>query len=343
VKLDSNGYNRADGAAFFQRLHERLAALPGVTSVAFSENVPLGLSGGSWEDLVVPGYTPAPSENMKIYRNLVSTDYFCSCAIRWLHGRAFHDLDRTSPALPAIVNATFARRYFGATDAVGRTFSMMGGTRVLVHRPASVGDDALRPHREIPQPYFYVAVPALLLGRHGAAVHLRTAGDPLGLLPPSAVKSPRSSNLPVFDASPSANYVSGLALRPADRRLAPEHPLRGPRRRLASLDSTAWLAFARSRNASPNPVRLRRRRTPRRHSCTFSPAAAWSSSAAAIRRPSSAPSRCRLLAGFMFGVSTLNRCSSSHGRPHRARRPARQLAPARRAAHVGPHGRLRAE
>src|SRR5439155_25754573 len=87
VNLSTGGYDRAAGLAYLQRVLERTGGLPGVSSVSLAEDVPLGFSGGSWEDLTIDGYMPAandPSassgssrassrdENMKSYRNLVS-------------------------------------------------------------------------------------------------------------------------------------------------------------------------------------------------------------------------------------------------------------------------------
>jgi predicted permease len=208
VMLEDHGYTHESGVAFFSRLHERLAALPGVQSVALSEDVPLGLRGGSWDEVAIPGYAPSPGENMKIYRNRVSNDYFSLMRIPLIHGRAFNDRDLTTTAIPAVVNATFARRYFGTTDATGHTFSIWGGARVLTI--VGVADDvAIRHIGETVHPYFYVLFPRFYDNGTGAAVHLRTAGDPLALLPDvrRAINA-LDPNLPVFDALTLDDYVS---------------------------------------------------------------------------------------------------------------------------------------
>ena len=65
-----------------------------VSPAALAENVPLGLSRGSWEEISVPGYSPGPQENMRVYRNLVSPGYFPLMRIPLLGGRDFTAGDR---------------------------------------------------------------------------------------------------------------------------------------------------------------------------------------------------------------------------------------------------------
>ena len=66
------GYNAAETDAFCRRLRESLEPLPGVTAVSYDDSPPLGFDGGNWEPLDVEGYVPGRSENMKIYRDMVS-------------------------------------------------------------------------------------------------------------------------------------------------------------------------------------------------------------------------------------------------------------------------------
>ena len=179
LKLDTSGYTRNDAAAFIDRLPGRLAALPGIESVALAENVPLGLSRGSWEEIAVPGYVSAPHEERRVYRNLVSPGYFSLMRIPLLGGREFNDGDRSGAPLVAIVSETFARRYFDTTDAMGRSFSFWNGDRVLTV-VGVVRDIKIEQIGEAPRPYFYVSLPQFLDTGTGLAIHVRVAGgDPL--------------------------------------------------------------------------------------------------------------------------------------------------------------------
>jgi predicted permease len=209
LKLDTSGYTRDAAAAFLERLQPRLAALPGVEAAALAENVPLGLSRGSWEEIAVPGYVPTPQEDVRIYRNLVSPGYFSLMRIPLLAGREFDDSDRRGEPAVAIVSEAFARRFFGRIDAVGRTFSIWGGQRQLtvvgvakdikVH---SLGESAF--------PYYYVPLRQFLASDTGIGVHLRvTAGDPLAQLPTlrAAVRA-LDPGVPIFEALTLEDFIS---------------------------------------------------------------------------------------------------------------------------------------
>ncbi len=178
--LGSAGYDRDRGLEFQQRLGERLAALPGVQAVSLAEDVPLGLEGGSWEPLAIDGYVPAAGESMKIYRNLVAPGYFGLMRIPIVAGRDFTVRDDWDAPPVAIVNETFARRYFGAAGAVGRQFTGWGERLTIV---GVVGDTKVHSLSEPGTPYFYVPLRQFYGPSTGFAVHVRTAGDPLALLP----------------------------------------------------------------------------------------------------------------------------------------------------------------
>ena len=93
--LSAAGFDAEQADAFCRRLRGQLEAQPGVTDVTYSDYIPLSLDAGSWEDLQIQGYVPAPSENMKIYRSLVAPE--CRLLkIPMLEGRDFNLLDDRS-------------------------------------------------------------------------------------------------------------------------------------------------------------------------------------------------------------------------------------------------------
>jgi ABC-type antimicrobial peptide transport system permease subunit len=126
-----------------------------------------------------------------------------------LVGREFDDNDRRGQPEVAIVNETFALRYFGTPEAVGRTFSVSGGRRQLT----IVGitrDIKIYTLGEAAAPYYYVPWRQFLVSDTGIAVHIRTtAADPLTLLPAvrQAIRA-LDPQLPIFEALTLAEHTS---------------------------------------------------------------------------------------------------------------------------------------
>jgi predicted permease len=179
--MSASGYDREHGLAFYPRLHERLQALPGVESAAYAERVPLGIEGGSWETLEVEGYAVQPTDNMRIYNNVVSPGYFDTLRIPLREGRDFRESDDGAAPPVMIVNHTFARKFFGPGPALGRRvrFGRRFSTIIGV-----VGDTKYRSMGEAPQPYFYIPFRQGYGADSGVVMHLRArAGAPERLLP----------------------------------------------------------------------------------------------------------------------------------------------------------------
>jgi predicted permease len=178
VNLSTGGYDRAGGMAYLRRVLERTAPLPGVAAVSMSEDVPLGFNGGQWEDLTIEGYTPAASESMKIYRNLIAPGYFSLLRIPLLTGRDFTANDDRSSPLIAIVNDEFARRYYRGASPIGRQFRAFGMPHTIVGMVKTTKYHQLA---EPPQPYFFLPLWQHFNASTGVALHVRAAGDPQAL------------------------------------------------------------------------------------------------------------------------------------------------------------------
>jgi predicted permease len=204
------GYDRAALRGFYQHLGERLASLPGATGVSLAERVPLGFDGGSWEEATVDGYVPPPTENMKIFRNLVSPGYFSLLAIPLRAGREFGPKDDEKGAPVIIVNETFAARYLPGVPPLGRHVRVWGKTATIVGVVATGKYASLG---EAPLPYLYAPLFQHLDTDTEVVVHLRAAGDPSGLLPAvrRTILGVAPELLAGFTAIPMSQYI-GAAL-----------------------------------------------------------------------------------------------------------------------------------
>jgi predicted permease len=180
MNLSEQGYDRERGLIFLRRLRERVATLPGVRAVSYSEDVPLGFDGGSWEEVQVSGYVPRRGEDMKIYRNPIAPGYFGLMRIPLVEGRDFTGRDDVRAPPVAIINQTFAQRFFPGQMPLGRKMHAWGLDWTVV---GIVKDIKYQSLRESPQPYFYLPLEQFYQPTLGLALHVRTAGPPENLLP----------------------------------------------------------------------------------------------------------------------------------------------------------------
>lgn len=117
------GYHPSQTNALHQQLIERLSALPGVQSVAIAAARPIQY--GHWSSTVtIPGYKPAPKENMVSVLNRVSARYFETAGIQLVAGRSITPEDSATSPKVAVVNQTFANHFFPQGDAVGHTVAV---------------------------------------------------------------------------------------------------------------------------------------------------------------------------------------------------------------------------
>jgi predicted permease len=127
VSLQGANYEKDEQRrAFYQRLEERLAALPGVQSVSLSSSALVeGFnSSGSFR---VEGQ-PEPAEGLwpEVYMEPVSLRYFETYGIRLLEGRFFTSADTNDHPPVVIVNETAARRLWPNQSAIGKRIGRPG-------------------------------------------------------------------------------------------------------------------------------------------------------------------------------------------------------------------------
>src|SRR5580700_8913575 len=121
------GYEPARTFALYQRMFERLRGLPGVRSVA-ATNDPELANDNETGNVTVSGYADKPDENMQVERPNVSVDYFSTMQMPLLAGRVFTDQDKEGSQKVAIVNESFARHYFvDPQQALGHFVANGGG------------------------------------------------------------------------------------------------------------------------------------------------------------------------------------------------------------------------
>jgi predicted permease len=132
--LSMAGYSGDRVPAMQRRMIDALQTIPGVNTVGFVNQIPLG-GGGSTADVFIEQTTDLRTSNaaanVQVFK--VSPEYFHAAGTSLLAGRglSWHD-DGNSPRV-AIVNMLFARRIFGTVDnALGKYYKTEDGARVQV-------------------------------------------------------------------------------------------------------------------------------------------------------------------------------------------------------------------
>lgn len=105
-------------AAYFQRLYDKVAAVPGVRITAVSSNATPPANGFNAHLDIVGRPTMA---DQPFQFNMVSKEYFPALHIPLLSGRVWDEAETHRGAAVMVVNRTFAKRYFPSGDAIGHT------------------------------------------------------------------------------------------------------------------------------------------------------------------------------------------------------------------------------
>jgi putative ABC transport system permease protein len=173
-------YKTARGKVFEEQLLARIRSLPQVASASLAQSVPLG-SGGNMSPLYIEG-EPAPEhfdDASLLSHNTVSSDYFKSMSIPFVHGRDFNDHDTpTSPGI-IIVNETLARRLAPNGNAIGKRVRMDSHGDYL-EVVGVVRDVKYKQLAE--KPLFFGYRPLSQGYRSAMTLHVRTTADPLPVI-----------------------------------------------------------------------------------------------------------------------------------------------------------------
>lgn len=103
-----------------RELLEQVRAIPGVQSAATTGIVPL--SGNGWNEFIdFPG---TAVRRQLVYFSDVSSEYFRTLDVPLRLGRDFTDSDTAKSPPVAIVDQSFAKKYLGGTDCIGKIFGV---------------------------------------------------------------------------------------------------------------------------------------------------------------------------------------------------------------------------
>jgi predicted permease len=186
----------------YRRLLTRAETVPGVRAASVSFT---GLfNEGTWGNAItVEGFT-APSEaRPRTFANAVSHRYFEVVGLDVVSGRGFSIRDDEAAPRVAVINRSFAQRFFGGDDPVGRHVGFGTPAKEMMEVVGVIEDAKYVELRERDRPMLYV--PFTQLDQNLRSMEVRTAG------PPSAVAARLRQELSAVD--PRVAVVAAVELR----------------------------------------------------------------------------------------------------------------------------------
>jgi predicted permease len=191
------GYKPAQLAAFYRQLHDTLAAIPGVNRVSFSLYSPM--EGDNWSETVyLEGQAPPPPDTDQNDASWVrvSDGYFEIVGTKVLQGRAITDRDTATSQRVAVVNQSFAKKFFKDESPIGKHFGDLGAKYAGNFEIVGVTEDTQyrQPTRKIPPMFFLSALQSVTYddprfvtfedrSHYLNAIELKTQGTVPGLEP----------------------------------------------------------------------------------------------------------------------------------------------------------------
>ena len=173
--VDARQLDAAAARAAYERVLERVRAVPGVERVALATTVPLS-GGGVRSSVAITGYEPAPTESMELAFNRVSPDYLETMGIPLVAGTGLsRHAERETHIL---INEAMARRYWGGRNPVGATVRYGDGPPLEV--AGIVRDAHFSSLTSQPDPMIFRAI-EIAHYTWSPALHVRASGDPLTL------------------------------------------------------------------------------------------------------------------------------------------------------------------
>ncbi len=137
---------------FYDRVLSNVRALPGVRRAAFISFLPMVMRGGIWP-VTVNGHAEEPSQPYTASMRFATPGFFAAMGIPIHAGRDVSETDTIDAPYVAVVSASFARRYWPDSSAIGRHFTMAFHDRMVA---GVVGDIRVRGMERSSEPQVYL-------------------------------------------------------------------------------------------------------------------------------------------------------------------------------------------
>ena len=213
VSLPEAAYSKDEQlTAFYDRVTEQAAALPGVEAVGAIMPLPLGDNNMTISFTVNGQPDPGAGAQPVAGARIITPGYLRAMGVPLARGRGFNDADTADSPKVIIINQTLARRYFPGEEPLGKrlTVGLNDIDGEVVGVVGDVHDESLVKE---PKPEFYVPYKQVPMGSMSLVVRTK-GGDPNALAAPlrSVVQS-ADKDLPVYQIRPMERLVSDSVAR----------------------------------------------------------------------------------------------------------------------------------
>lgn len=222
AKIDPRlaGYRRDQLTPLYQRIHDSLAAIPGVSAVAVCFYSPL--SGNNWGGNVWMDGRPAPGPKEDSFSSMdrVTAGFFDAVGNPIVRGRGITSQDTVTSRHVAVVNQAFARKFFKDEDPIGRYFGRLENKTSRLYEIAGVARDARYLTSKLAKPveplYFLPEaqhdIPDNDPGSHFLhdIVIVTRTGVKLSVAQVTEAMAAVDPNLPVISIRPLSEQVTGV-------------------------------------------------------------------------------------------------------------------------------------
>ncbi|HEY1342952.1 MAG TPA: ABC transporter permease [Bryobacteraceae bacterium] len=211
VDVQMGGYQEQQRLPLFQRLLDRIRAVPGVRAASYSKSG-LFLGSRTTGRVNIEGYTAEGRDGVKMVWDHAGPEYFSTLGIPLLVGREITERDQPTSNKVCVINEALARRYFAGRSPLGMhidRYEIVGVAR----------DSRSRNLRDEVEPRFYVPAAQPTDVPRFITFVVRTAAEPSGVL--GAVRQAilaEDRNLPITAASTLTELVDRQMVQ--DRLLA---------------------------------------------------------------------------------------------------------------------------
>jgi macrolide transport system ATP-binding/permease protein len=186
------GYSPEQLPSLYDRILEKIRALPGVENASLSLYSPM--SGNQWSSTVSaePSSQGASPFHDNAWWTRVTPDFFATMGMRMRLGRAITNADGPTAPRVAIVNEAFSRTFFAGANPVGRHFGW-GRNDTEIEIVGMVADARFDDPQDAPAAMFYLpmfqrtgrsdneSIRAQTVSMYANDIEIRALGNPVAI------------------------------------------------------------------------------------------------------------------------------------------------------------------